>query len=640
MEVYTTLLGVRSQLEEILKQSIKEDDNTLKEQLNSIKRCIDEMSPELAYNIYDRCERIKLDFDFLKNNFSDSLNIEVPENLTNRKRLTVFLMGEFSSGKTTFIQRSLGQKAGGISARPTTGFLTIHKVGNDESLEIVFSDKFEVDKTAEFEVFLQNYHLNNYINRRGKKWELIEMGRKTLGPEFSVTDFMNFLNKANDFPECFKEITWTHKKIGKNSSFFDFADIYDMPGSGAGNEKHDENIDYAFKTYTPDIIFYFVDSNQSIPSSEGHELIKKRVLPIINKQEGNVPSLFFVYEIPVENADELVRLNDNGKVEFNKDFLKIKADALGDYITKKHTNENDFEFETNEKEKLLEARLLDLRGPKNSVSERLHNALSLSLQAYYLNKSKKAIVEITEGLNKFENEIENKEIIKMVLSEMEDTDDTDINTYLKSIFDEIKQKTDIGKNLSIEDAKEIFKKHFYLNSDENPGGSYNNNSFSEALLRRYKKINQVIDDIIKQFSKIDKTDDVKDDFVNEQIELSSTEKKSKANELKVVASKIGEKLKSQVEEIRNPKKCISYQKIVDGFQKSYKENVEWQDLPFMVQSYYALKLSESDDIKNYYLLSTASAFISRISNDIESLESLRTEVPFCSMPLRDFVNNS
>lgn len=639
MEVYTTLLGVRTQLEEILKQQSQEDNTALIKQLNAIKNCIDKMSPELAYNIYDRCERIKLDFDFLKNNFSDSLNIEVPENLTNRKRLTVFLMGEFSSGKTTFIERSLGQKAGEISARPTTGFLTVHKVGNDESLEIVFSDKFEVEKTKDFEVFLQRYNLNNYINLRGKKWELIESGKKTLGPEFSTADFTNFLNTANDFPESFKEITWTHKKKGKNSSFSDFADIYDMPGYGAGNEKHDENIDYAFKTYSPDIIFYFLDPAQSIPSIEASDLVK-RVLPIINKQEGDTPSLFFVYELPDENAEELVKLQENGKVDFNKTFLKHKIDALYKYITQKHTNENGSEFENNEKEKLLEARLLDLRGPKNSVSESLQNALSLSLQAYYLSKSKNAIVEITEELNKFENEIENKEIIKMVLNKMEDTNDTDINIYLKSIFDEIKQNIDIGKNLSIEDAKEIFKKHFYLNSDNIPCGDHNNHSFSDALYRRYEKINQVIDDIIKQFSKIDKTKDIKDDSLNKQTGLPSTEKKSKTKELKIVASKFGEKLKFKVDEIRNPKKYISYQKIVDDFQKSYKENVEWQDLPFMIQSYYALKLSESDDIKNYYLLSTASAFISRINNDIESLEALHTEVPLCSTPLRDFINNS
>ncbi len=627
MESYTTLLGVRAEIEEILKEMNQTESNPIIEKLDSIKQCIDKLDPEFAYNIYDRCERIKRDFDFLKNNFSDSLKIDVPDNLTNNKHLSVFLMGEFSSGKTTFIQRSLGQKAGEISASPTTGFLTIHKVGNDESLEIVFSDNFEMEKT-DFSIFLQKYHLIEYFNLRGNKWKLNDTGIKTLAPEFSAADYMEFLNSANDFPECFKEITWTHKKIGKNSSFFDFADLYDMPGAGAGNEKHDNNINYAFETYIPDIIFYFIDSNNSIPSSDGTELLRNRVLPIMKKHKGNLPSLFFVYELPDKTNDEYVSLNANGNVEFSKTFMKNKADYLDDYINKEHSNENNFKFSSDEREILREACLLDLRGPKKTASQGLHNALACSLQKFYSDKTHNAIDDIIGDLKKFEDGIENIEIIKMVLNKMEDTDDTGINTYLKAIFDEIKQKTDIGKNLSIEGAKEIFQKHFYLSGY----GNYNKTSFSKALNRRYEAIDGVINDIIKHFSKSDKTDNVQTDIEDKQIILPNKET------LKSVVSKIGETMKSQYNEIRNPKKCISYQKIVDEFQNIYKEKVEWQDLPFMVQSFFALRFSETDDIKNYYLLSTASTFIDYIKRDYWSLEELHTDVPLCKN-LNDFVNN-
>jgi hypothetical protein len=632
MEVYTTLLGVRTEINKILAE--QKADSPLKGQLEKIEKCIHEMPPELAYSIYDRCERLKLDFDFLKNNFSDSLQIDVPENLTNRKHLSVFLMGESSSGKTTFIQRSLGQKAGEISSKPTTGFLTIHKLGNEESLEILFPEKFSPQDSTKFEKFLQKYHLSDHFKTlTSLELNQTDAGRKTLGPEFSTTNFSNFINEANDFPECFRELIWTHKKIGKNSSFFDFVDIYDMPGSGSGNEKHEENISYAFNTYRPDIVFYFIDSGKGIPSTDGIELFRNHLLKMIDKQEEDVPLLFFVYETPEsDNMDKLVQLEENGKVTCKKDFIEGKANALYNYIINPHTNENGSQFSPNDQANLLEASLLDLRGPKNSVSESLQNALALSLQKYYLTKAKKAVIEIIDGLKQFENEIENNEIIKMVLNKMEDTGNTGINSYLKDIFDEIKQKTDIGKNLSIEDAKKIFLDHFYLTSY----GDYKNSSFSQALFRRYDAINRVIDDIIKEFSKMDKTDNVKRNSGEKQIVKKNEEK---INNIKTVAKTVKDRLGAQLEELKNPRKCISYQKIVDGFQKSYKDKVEWQDLPFKVQTYYALRFSETDDIKNYYLLPTASAFISRIKNDLESLESIRSEIPLC-ISLDDFVNHS
>lgn len=196
-------------------KDLDNSNNILQSIIKPVIQSVNKMSPLLAENIYSACDILRSDFDLLENHFGELFASKtcIPPVLTNKEHIRIFLMGEFSSGKTTFIQRLLGRKSGEIAAKPTTGLLVIHRVANDESVEVLFQDEFSIPNAVQFSSFLQQFGLSAEFQQVGDTWCLQNKGsRLSLSPIYTAAQIMQFVTEANDFSSAFKEISWTHKR--------------------------------------------------------------------------------------------------------------------------------------------------------------------------------------------------------------------------------------------------------------------------------------------------------------------------------------------------------------------------------------------------------------------------------------------
>ena len=491
-DLYTTLLGLRSQIEKAEEpfEAVQQDYESLYSNLETntdspagiyennrisfydnidklkdilfepAHRLINTIQPVLAHDIYDRCERLRDIFSIFSTHImhqaqNSKQKVFFPNGLTQKEHVRIFLMGEFSTGKTTSLQRFLNQKAGGTDPGPTTALLVIHKVANDEFLEINCNDKFVISN-YNFLSFLQKWELDTDFSQIGTTWTSNNPNTTImLDPRFSAAEIAQFTKEVNDYPEAFKELIWTHRKRIDTNPVFEFADLYDMPGIGSSNEQHLQSISYSLQKHDPDIIFFLVDSGASIPSPMGTKLLR-HILDSINNYEKK-PLFFWVYETPTGNEKNewKISLDATGQIVINDSFLagnKDEPENLGikkyliDYIEQPHTNEDNFEFSQEQKDYLNESYILDIRGPKNQVSETVTNAIALAMQRYFCNRSSDFISYLNSILNM--NGIkDNKPNLK--------SNGFD-NNFLKEIVEEIITISKNNPTISFEDAQKIF----------------------------------------------------------------------------------------------------------------------------------------------------------------------------------------
>lgn len=578
-KLHDTLESVKSFVEKYddiseLKSKIDLVDGRL---IDPLKNFLDKIQPALADSIYNACDNLRDDFDLFENHIwnklskSEGYNIDFPSGLNSSKNLNVFLMGEFSSGKTTFIQRLLMQKAGEIAASPTTGLLVIHRVSDDESIQAKFKNKFKLNDSSSFSKFVSKYNMLDYFEQNGEIWKLRKPDDSIpLSPEFNSSAIVEFVTSANDYAEAFLEIQWSHRRRGNSAktTLFDFADLYDMPGIGSSNVQHDDSIKHVLNFCNPDVIFYLLDSGSAIPSSDGSVLLNSmlKILP----QMSHPPLFFWVYEKPagVESDTRKVTLDEDGEAKVDDSFLNDMRKALLDYIENPHSNEN-FEFDNRQKEYLKDGFLLDARGAKED-SSMLENAVSLALKQYFIIRGSQILDEIKDKWNfssrndslfKFINCIPNQD-----------------KYSIGYIFEEIRKSENLedGKIL-FEDARKVFITKLFM--EEEYGEQYPE-EIKNTLDRLKSSIDKTIDDMLSNF-----------------------------------ADGLG-------------KKTINTQKILN-FPKLYDKKEDWQDLVSKVQAYHWLQLAYSGKTTSTYLLGPGSAILTKIERDIHKLESITTEIPLC-----------
>jgi hypothetical protein len=531
---------------------------------------INTMQPVLANDIYDKCDRIKDDLDLFETQIWNQIRQPdqkefFPNGLTNKNHLRIFLMGEFSSGKTTFLQRILNQKAGEIAAGPTTGLLVIHKVSNDESIEVTCNDRFEISNNLHFATFLQRWYLSTEFTQVGTAWMVKNPNtRIMLNPLFSSAQIMQFTAEANLYPEAFKEIIWTHKEKPDTNPVFKFADLYDMPGIGSSVQQHLESINYTLQEYAPDIIFYLVDSGNAIPSGTGTVLLNN-VLDIVNKLDTK-PLFFWVYEKPTGNEKNewKVSLDSNGQIILDETFLSDMRVALQNYIEKVHTNENNFEFSPVQKNYLNDSYILDIRGPKNQVSETITNAIAFAMQRYYCKQTSDLILTLIQTLS--------------------------TTTYKNNLFNTT--VSEAGEALLKEIVDEIIK-------------TAQNKSPSEISLEEAKGI---------VFSKLDLFKKLPSD-AHEELKSIDWRVTTKINNfLQYFADMLGFGSNINLNKLENNWKF---------------KTAEFINIFPLFQTYYQQKQIYEKNINPNSLASIGSAIINIVQKDLEYLNKITTKVPIC-----------
>ena len=197
----------------------------------------------LSTGLYELCDKIRSIVDEVKQ-FGDNKN--VTHGISMSSKIKVILLGETSAGKTTFLQRIFGENCGQTGSDPITAFAVIHTSENLQRprLDVKFKKEFTIkEKDVEnFDKFLKSNELQY-------KFDSVKNHYVRNDEDFCIENsdkFPAFIKEANNYPEAFDEIVWHHKKTSGQSKFADFADLYDMPGSG-GADEHTDNLKIAIE---------------------------------------------------------------------------------------------------------------------------------------------------------------------------------------------------------------------------------------------------------------------------------------------------------------------------------------------------------------------------------------------------------
>lgn len=282
--------------------------------------------------------------------------------ISNSSKLKIMLLGETSAGKTTFLERIFGgEKCGETGPIPITAFAVIHKSEDLQTpfLEIKFKYEFTIreEKRAEFDKFLKEHEefVSCFTNSIKGSYLCKNNSHKLYGSDKSDS----FVKQANKYYEAFEEIVWHHKKSSKFCTITDFAEFYDMPGSG-GMEEHTDNLNSALSKYNADIVLYLLKSDQGVSSK--YEYLKQL------KEYTEKRTLFFIYQIK------------------NNDPFDKKIEALREFICKDDTSDAIDPFDDIERRYFSKIPIVDARGGKED-KYMADIALATILQYFYVKRS-------------------------------------------------------------------------------------------------------------------------------------------------------------------------------------------------------------------------------------------------------------
>lgn len=230
--------------------------------------------------------RINLTFDILINELEKAVNKikycdlkEINDHLnilkdTYKSPLLVTVLGEFSSGKSSFINALLKDKLLAMKIRPTTATITLLHYGHKKNLEI-------------------HYNNGKMVNR-----DISNLHKLTVE---------NFVKEAN----ILDDIYYVRAEI--ENDFLNIIDMADTPGFNSNLERHSE-ITANFISHS-DVIFWIFDANQ-LEKKSTFELIEKhcrnyRPIGIINKIDQLDTDSDDPEESPERIVNELSRKLDN-----------------------------------------------------------------------------------------------------------------------------------------------------------------------------------------------------------------------------------------------------------------------------------------------------------------------------------------
>lgn len=438
-------------------------DDKLNEAVETLKLSIGDEKTEhlkkeyykgLSTGIYELSDKIRSIVDEVKQ-FSD--NKKATKGISMSSKIKVILLGETSAGKTSFLQRVFGENCGQTGSDPITAFAVIHTSENLQRprLDIKFKKNFTIkgnDRDDAFDKFLKsNEFFSKFISQKGTYTRSDE--------DFSLENsdkFPAFIKEANNYPEAFDEIVWHHKKSSGQSRFTDFADLYDMPGSG-GADEHTENLKKAVEKYDADIVLYLLKSDQGTPSDYNylHELQKQI--------EGK--KLYFVYQ------------------KKNNDLFDDKVAVLKEFIEK--DDNSDAINPLNEHERLFyqNAQVIDARGEQNDkVMPNI--ALATILQDFYVLRAK----NFYDALNMKKNDPKEFQILKAKLGK------DGVNGHLREFLEETTRNCN-GENglpkFSI--IKKKFEERFCLDGIEK---GYDGD-LKTTLIAFYDRITNLLSEVLE-----------------------------------------------------------------------------------------------------------------------------------------------
>jgi polyhydroxyalkanoate synthesis regulator phasin len=545
-----------------------------------INKMVDHVDPLLAVGIYEMCKRIKDDIDLFENRIITKLPRESQDTINNsfhgirnKERLNVFLLGEFSAGKTTFCQRLISDLSGPISGAPATACLVIHKQAKAASLSIGFND--EINNSEKFASFLDSYDLKKNFELKNGKWSPIDNER--VFTTWGNGQILDFLEQANSFPEAFKMIVWNHTKSGKNknkNTFLDYADLYDMPGI-AGKAEHKNVIKNVFKEHRPDVILYLIDTDRGIPSHDEDNALRELLQYFINREPQ--PLFYWIYQKPSGYKEPKIESLDEGQNDLlDKKFITEKKEKLKEFIDElTNGNKKNQPLEKEYVDYLNKSSLLDARGLPDDT-EISQNAVSLALQQIFSVYGKIYIKKAKDLLGD-SNKYPQDEIINYI---------HDNSCQLNNPFiDEriiAKIKSLNPNDLSVDNVRRIFIDAFCIESD-NKLSDYPfdlQNTFQRWL----DQINASIDEIITS-------------------------------------------IKPKKRIFGKEANIISIDRLNTEFWQKYKGSHKWQSLLFTVQSFHWLKASYKKRILSQDIKSIGAAILNAVENDIERLEKAEILLP-------------
>ena len=544
-----------------------------------INEMIENIDPILSTPIYESCKRLKDDIDLFESQILYQLNPDYEKSasdfhgLRGRDRLNVFLVGEFSAGKTTFVQRLISDLSGPISGAPATACLVIHKQASSRSLIVKFNNSIVVkDKDLErFERFLNFFDLRKRFNLDQGTW--IPSEKELVFDNWGSDKILNFLDEGNRFPEMFNQITWNHKKSKANNkiTFLDFVDLYDMPGIGGNEEKHNAVIEGVFQEQRPDIILYLIDTARGTPSDDEKKALKE-LLSYITKYE-TLPLFYWVYQKPSGSYSplDMKSIDSEGNI-LDKSFLKEKKESIEDFIKElNNSNDNGIPFGKKYREYLRKTIILYARG-LTTDTEMSQNAVSLALRDYFNIYGKNYVVSIKKILS------DNSKIPQFhIMSFYPNSAYTSNNPFIEEILNLIRRTSD----LSISNVRKIIFDSFRIDNDEDLS------KYPYDLQQTLKDWRKTTQSIIEEI----------------------------------------------LAEIRVPKKLFDKSEIIgidninNKFWKKYNANYKWQTLLFTVQAYYWIKASYDKKIALQYISNIGNAILGNIEKDINRLSKINESLP-------------
>ncbi len=456
IDLYTDLVKIQGLLPKSDDDNLNDKVETLKELINNNEggHSLKKYYEGISIGIYELSEMVRSIVDDIKPFANKEKDIR---GISSSKRMKVILLGETSAGKTTFLERILGEKCGETGAIPITAFAVIHRVEDlpNPFLDIKFKNEFDVkdsERKNDFEQFLKNFDFQGHFRPEMNHFVCKDDDFKLYGSG----KFDNFIREANKFPEALDEIVWHHKKTLKQSKFTEFADLYDMPGSG-GMEAHSDNLKIAISKYDADIVLYLLKSDQGVPSE--YQTLKS----LRNQFEGK--KLYFVYQI------------------INNDSFDNKVEALKEFIFKTDDSDAIEPFNAEEQRFYSNAKVVDARGDvKDKVSADV--ALSAILQKFYIEKAS----AFYSSLNMQVNEPKEFTILDVI-----PTSDG-INGHLRKFLEKEKEKCNSKDGLpSWKAISEDFESDFSIEKNNN---LFANTDLGTTLTALYSKISDLQSEVL------------------------------------------------------------------------------------------------------------------------------------------------
>jgi len=605
------------------------------------------VDPIIATGIYERINILKDDIDLFEDEILSKLldkssAAKMPSvsfhglRSKGQDRINVFLVGEFSAGKTTFIGRLIDDFSGHISGARSTACLVVHENATEPGLAITYK-KISVKDQENLVSFLKRYDLYRDFTDKNESLDPKVESRTidVVTNNWTTNNILSFLKEANAFPGIFKQIVWSHKKPKKKKyAFLEYINLYDMPGFG-GDINHDQVIEDIFNENKPDIVLYLIDTDRGIPSDEEVPALSKLLKSVMQHK----PIFCWVFqkptgrssfekepaekngEEPTANTGDMESLDtDNEGFLFDEEYLKKKKKALNNFIyelvnadnfiqqkTAEISNEKELEIEIQSAEKfkglfdndqvayLLKSFILDARGPSDDI-EGAQNSVSMVLQKYYASICNRYCKEAKIVLaSRSEKSLEVSQQKVMQYKPNDDGKNSSKNSFIE---EEILNKIKEARNdYSLDNARNIF---------------------SDALSIEVQKPKKKR--LFFAGSRDDGNDDAYADLSGYPFDLKAT--------LKDMRTVINATVDEMLEAIKAKKQdAVSLDSIELTFWKKYLANDSWQKLLFTVQAYHWLKASYDGLIAPQYISNIGFAMLRTIENDVKRLTETNNLLP-------------